>query len=591
MKIKFNIISLMIVLVSIISTTSCSLEEDPKYSLNSETVFNSESTAEAVIMQNYGWLGAQPLYGQFIHEINIANGVFWSKTDGDRLERSIKYDYYQEHPLLNSMWTGFYRVISEGTYLAKGLEGSSLSQAYKTRGIAHARFLRGFAYFQLANLFGKAAIITEPLSSTNLHTPLSERAQVYEQALSDLIFAAENLPATESMKGLATKDAANAFVAKCYWMMANQSQADGKDATALYTLAKTYGDKAIGKFTLTPKFSDLWLTHTNNSESIFQINFTDAIGINLRTSFNFGPTAGSYGRIAAAQPSFGNIKIDRAFYDLHRGTYSDDPRLASTYLSKWVNNTSAATQNQTYYAYPLYNTGTAIAPVVYDMYASAPRNAGNTATNPDYNFAAGTTMPNGLRNLWNNTSVGDRNIHPLNNKMLSTVMANAQYDPKNLIVFRYADLLLLMADVENELGNGGQALTYLNQVLTRARTSVAGAVYPQVQTALSKDAMRDKIFFERMFELAGEPNLFEDIRRRGTTYLKKVMELHNNSKNIQYRINIEVTNNVGGQYKDYLINNGNLTEDFLKKNLLLPIPLDEINNNDKVFPEDQNFGY
>lgn len=590
MKIKFNIIGLMLVLVSIIST-SCSLEEDPKYSLNSATVFNDESTAEAVIMQNYGWLGNQALYGQFIHEINTANGIYWSKTDGDRLEKSIKYDYYQEHPLLNSMWTGFYRVISEGTYLAKGLEASSLSPAYKTRGIAHARFLRGFAYFQLANLFGKAAIITEPLSSTNLHTALSTRDQVYDQALSDLLFAAENLPTIESMKGLATKDAANAFVAKCYWMMANHSQAEGNDATALYTLAKTYGDKAIGKFTLAPKFADLWVSHSNSTESIFQINFTDAIGVNLRTSFNFGPTAGSFGRIAAAQPSFGNIKIDRAFYDLHRGTYPDDPRMASTYLSRWVNNTSAATQNQSYFAYPLYNTGTATAPVVYDMYASAPRNSGDSPTNPDYNFDAASSMPNGLRSLWNNTSVGDRNIHPLNHKMLSTVMANAQYDPKNLILFRYADLLLLMADVENELGNSGQAVSYLNQVLDRARNSVPGAVYPQAQLALSKDAMRDKIFFERMFELAGEPNLFEDIRRRGTAYLKKVMEVHNNSKNVQYRYQLETSNAVGGLYRDYIINNGVLTEDFLKKNLLLPIPLAEINNNDKVFPEDQNFGY
>ena len=111
MKIKFNIMGFMMVALSIIGT-SCSLEEDPKYIFTAQTVFNNENTAEAVIMQNYGWLGNSAIYGQFLHEITAANGIYWSKTDGDRLERTIKYDMYAEHPLLNGMWTGFYRVIS-----------------------------------------------------------------------------------------------------------------------------------------------------------------------------------------------------------------------------------------------------------------------------------------------------------------------------------------------------------------------------------------------------------------------------------------------------------------------------------------------
>jgi hypothetical protein len=585
MKMKFNIVNLILVLVSIMST-SCSLDEDPKYSLTSTTVFNSQTTAESVIMQNYGWLGNSSLYGQQLHEATLNNGIYWGRSDGDRLETTARFNIYAANASVSLVWGGFYKVIAESNYLMDGMAGSTLSAAYKTRAIAHAHFLRGFAYFQLANLFGKAVIITETLSTDNLQNPLSERTAVYDQAVSDLVFAAENLPLTESMKGLATKDAANAYLAKCYWMMANHAQADGTDATALYKLAKTYGDKAIGKFTLATKYSDLWVTHSNSTESIFQVNFTDAIGINLRASFNFGPSNGV--RIAALQPSFGNIKMDRAFYDLHRGTYPDDPRMASTYLSKFVNGSNTA---QTYCAYPLFNTGTPTAPVIYDVYASAARNAGSTPTNPDYDFND-TNIPLSVRNTWKNTTANEKSLNPLNNKMLSTVIANAQYDPKNLILFRYADLLLLMADVENELNNSGQALIYLNQVLTRARTSVVGATYPRVQSALSQSEMRDKIFFERMFEMAGEPNMFEEIRRRGTTYLKKVLDLHNNNKNILFRYNLEVTNGVtSGQFRDYIYNNGAITEDFLKKNLFLPIPLGEINSNEKVAPEDQNFGY
>lgn len=585
MKIKYTIASFMLAAALLINT-SCSLDEDPKYNLNSTIVFSDQSTAEAVMMQNYGWLGAANLYGQQLHEGTLNNGIYWGRSDGDRLETTARYNIYAASSSVNSIWSGFYKVISESNYLINGMDGSPLSVAFKTRAVAHARFLRGFAYFQLANLFGRAVIITSPLTTSNLHNPLSERTAVYEQALNDLQFAAENLPETESMKGLAIKNTANAFIAKCYWLMANHSQADGLDAKPLYILAKTYGDKVIGKFTLESKYSNLWVNHSNSTESIFQINFTDAIGINLRATFNFGPSGGV--RVAALQPSFGNIKIDRAFYDLHRGTYPDDPRMASTYLSKYANASNTA---QTYCAYPLFNTGTATAPVIYDLYASAPRKAGSTAVNPDYDFTS-TEMPASVRSTWNNTTSNEKLLNPLNNKLLSTVIGNAQYDPKNLIVFRYADLLLLMADVENELDNSGQALQYLNQVLNRARVSGTGAVYPQEQTALGKDALRDKIFFERMFEMAGEVNMFEDVRRRGTAYLRKVLELHNNNKNVLYRYNLELANGINsGSFRDYIIDNGVVSEDFLKRNMVLPIPLNEINSNNSISQEDQNFGY
>lgn len=575
----------MIIAVSIVSA-SCSLDEDPKYNLTSTTVFDSQSTAESVIMQNYGWLGNSSLYGQQIHEGTLNNGVYWARSDGDRLETTSRFNIYAANSSVNSVWSGFYKVISESNYLLKGLESSKLTPQYISRAQGHAHFLRGFAYFQLANLFGKAPIITEPLTANNLHNILNERTVVYDQAIADLKFAAENLPETETMAGIATKNTANAFLAKCYWMMANHAQAEGQEAKSLYTLAKSYGDKVIGKYTLAAKYSDLWGNHVKSTESIFQINFTDAIGINFRSTFNFGPGDGV--RVNPTQPSWGNIKIDRAFYDLHRGTYPDDPRITTSYLTKFVN---AMKTTDTYCAYPLFNIGTATAPIIYDIYATAPRKSGSTATNPDYDFSD-ASMPTAVLQKWNALNSNEKTLNPYNNKMLSTSMSNAQYDPKNFIVFRYADLLLLMADVENELDNSGQSLTYLNEVLTRARNSVPGAIYPQAQTALGKDEMRDKIFFERMFEMAGEPNLFEDIRRRGTKYLKKILELHNNNKNVLYRYNLEIANSVtSGSFRDYIYNNGNLTDDFVKKNLFLPIPLNEINTNDKVSSEDQNFGY
>ena len=47
----------------------------------------------------------------------------------------------------------------------------------------------------------------------------------------------------------------------------------------------------------------------------------------------------------------------------------------------------------------------------------------------------------------------------------------------------------------------------------------------------------------------------------------------------------------GHKFKERLFNNGNLTEDFLKKNLRLPIPQEELNTNEAISASDQNYGY
>ena len=49
---------------------------------------------------------------------------------------------------------------------------------------------------------------------------------------------------------------------------------------------------------------------------------------------------------------------------------------------------------------------------------------------------------------------------------------------KNIIVYRYAEMLLDMADVYNELGNTDKAISLANEVLKRARQSVTDATQP-----------------------------------------------------------------------------------------------------------------
>lgn len=83
----------------------------------------------------------------------------------------------------------------------------------------------------------------------------------------------------------------------------------------------------------------------------------------------------------------------------------------------------------------------------------------------------------------------------------------------NIRLFRYADLLLIAAEAANELGNSGEALTYLNQVRARARQSNPD-ILPDVTTT-NQAELRTAIWQERRVELAMEQHRYFDLVRQG----------------------------------------------------------------------------
>lgn len=79
----------------------------------------------------------------------------------------------------------------------------------------------------------------------------------------------------------------------------------------------------------------------------------------------------------------------------------------------------------------------------------------------------------------------------------------------NFIVYRYADLLLILAEAANEVdGPGTEAYDAINQVRTRAH--LAGAT-----PGLSKDQFRDAVLEERLLELSFEQHRWFDLKRTG----------------------------------------------------------------------------
>ena len=83
----------------------------------------------------------------------------------------------------------------------------------------------------------------------------------------------------------------------------------------------------------------------------------------------------------------------------------------------------------------------------------------------------------------------------------------------NFRLIRYADVLLMYAEVLNELDQTATAATYVNTV--RARSNMAPLATGQPASLLSKDAFRERLKIERMLELCGESVRWADLKRWG----------------------------------------------------------------------------
>ena len=113
---------------------------------------------------------------------------------------------------------------------------------------------------------------------------------------------------------------------------------------------------------------------------------------------------------------------------------------------------------------------------------------------------------------------------------------------------RFADVMLIYAEAENELGHGDEAVTYLNKVRKRSNAV-------QLASTPGKDALRSAILEERAKELACEGDRRWDLLRWG--------------------IYIDAMNAV-------TLDDSGVNKTRSSKHLLFPIPQEELNSNTEI---------
>ncbi len=140
---------------------------------------------------------------------------------------------------------------------------------------------------------------------------------------------------------------------------------------------------------------------------------------------------------------------------------------------------------------------------------------------------------------------------------------------KNIILLRYADILLSRAEVENEINGPVAAYGYVNQVLLRARTTSSGStIQPEDWDATNVPTQADfheRIMKEREYELNGEGHEWFDMRRHGLGRFQEQVDHHNAAVDFYGSVN----------NKDFIFEN-------IGVEMKIPIPLAEISGNNLI---------
>ena len=476
--------------------------------LTPENFFQTEGQLDAAVISGYATMRAQHLtlrHYYIMHDLMDDHHTATSAMQIAPELNSGQQNSASRH--VRELFDAFYDMVHRMNTALDGIAANTtVSEEKKTEFEAEAKFLRGWAYNEIATLWGGAPIYLTRSLSVDDYKPRSSREEVFDQAQSDLRFAVDNL-AEDRVLGRANKGSARGFLARS--LMQSNDIDEAKDVLNAivemdkYTLLEDYGDNFI-------------VENDFLGEALFEIIFAPNGGYNWDDSgdSNWGGPNSQSARAQEYGPFWRNAVPSQALIDLipneENGDAYTDPRWDEIIILN----------GETY----------------------GPDNAFTidiNANSPPITFGGEQILANFYK-----YGIYYRGEVP-----------GFQLTSSNLIIMRYADVLLLLA--EAEVRTGGD-LDRARDLIAQVRDRV-GAPSLDEAGIPNGDAneLMDAIIFERAIELVTEQVRGRDLRRWHAAGIVDAEAL------------------LG----------------YDEEKFLLPIPLDEIINNPMITEADQNPGY
>lgn len=495
---------------------------DPQpYGRYSPELIQSKKGIEGLLVGTYGLLDGSNTPGASGWMTGVTNWVYGDVVSDDAYKGTDANDQPQmtQIELWNSQadntyfyykWISIYDGVARANDVIKAVgKIPELTDADKKDYTAQARFLRSIFHFEAKRMWNKVPYITE--TTTNY----DNKADIWPMIEADCKFAYDNLAETQPLVGKVNKWAAGAMLAKI--LMYEKKFTEAK---AVYDVIIPQGVTSNNKkWDLQPEYwKNFDIAFENSAEAVFsmQTAVTGTVTAAAETSYELAyPYGGVWGCCGFYQPSQNLVnafKVDA----------SGLPFLDDSYNNVNLKNDEGITSND-----PFTNDVTtpidprldwAVGRRGIQYYDYGPHPGRNWIRDQAY---AGPFSPK--KHVTKSTD----------NNGVATNINNVRQTAKNYNIIRFADVLLMAAEAEIEVGSLEKARTYINRVRTRAAnpsgfvantnppgfvngTAPANYQVQQYTTPFADQATaRKAVRFERRLELAMEGHRFFDLVRWG----------------------------------------------------------------------------
>ena len=494
MKIK----NILLTSVAALALTSCNdfLDVDAPSAYTEDFVFSQKSEVNRALNGVYAQALAGNLYGDAYFSrftLNSDVDIAISSDNSHSHTTYSRFDCDDQGSHIYSYWTAAYNLIEYANKFIRSAEASSL---YNTKDseymqwIGEAKCLRAMAYHDMVVMFGDVPFTFEPASEkgTDYVIPIADREVIQKALIEDLQKIAPYMASTNSTTvERCSKEFAQALIARIALTAGGYSlRPDKNDSKSYgtmqrpdnykeyYKIARDYADSVItaGTHKLGNSYQDVFVNEcnyqvVNNDDPIFEIPFAKESTGNI--GYLQGPTYSAYeGKTVGAWGACNGGNRLNAFY---RFLFRENDKRREFVNGLW------------YYSYYTNSDGS-LADSIYI------RN--------DY-----SVHNNKWSKLW--TVEGSA----LGNISSGSTGINYPY-------MRYADVLLMFAEADNELNNGptDKAIDCLTQVHNRAFEDGDPAFITDAK--VNQAAFQKAVLNERKWEFAGENSRWRDLVRTNT---------------------------------------------------------------------------
>lgn len=564
---------LLIFTFAAVSFASCqSLDLESSYQVGSSNVWNKATLARQAVNGVYNELYVRASASDSENNWKVMNEAYSSVMDTDKNwyhNQKVCYgDGTPSSSVFSNMYKYYYTFIFRANDIISHIDKvPDMTAEEKGKLKAEAKFFRAFGYFNLNVLYRGVPLYLEYIeNATNATRPRSSEQDVWNAVIQDLTDCVEekNLPdrytAGSSDYGRVSRAVALAYRGQAYQFLAARGEGDKAqywqlaldDFEALepmgFALYKGAGNDSF-KQLLKP-------ANEQCDEMIFSIRMTqkDGMGNNRAVLFGnrcTGVTSGAWNNYLpnpAFVESFENADGSKFNWEDYCQGWNDmTPEQRSVFFLRNEMSTGEIANMTAYGAdmskYEPHKNENRIK-AAYDNRDPRLKMSVITPYSEYYGGIAGVPYTFTLRWPYRSDGASSRDIRTDTNSMFYYLWR--KYVPEgientirwvyeeDLILCRYAEILLRRAECLNELNRTDEAVEMVNAVRSRAKHILLNTnEFTQVK---GQDDMRERIRNEFYWELAGEDCMYYNELRWGT-WLDKKFRDHSSGQNGEMNTN------------------------------------------------------